>query len=162
MLGDLLRPPGQQGDVRLSDRVDFSQLVARALPQSNVFAWCDPRQLAKTLRAFAEIQSVDAVRSRIDWERERALEEDKVLRESYPGKVRGRLTPEEQSEVNAIVNPRLDELERHLISEQAPKLRAELDRNIALAEMCTSALAVLALDPKKFELTFQAVVPLDQ
>jgi hypothetical protein len=161
MIGDLQRPP-TPGDVRLADRVDFSQLVSQSLPQSNVFAWINPREFAKTLRAFAERSSVDVVRARIDWDRERALAEEKVLRDSFPGKIRGRLTPEEQAAVDAIVNPQLNDLEGRLISEQAPKLREELERQITMAEMCSAALCLVALDPKKFELTLRTVVPLDQ
>lgn len=161
MLGDLYRLKERPTDVRLADRPDFTQLVSQSLPQSNLFVWVNPRELSKTLRTFAEYGSTDAVRGKIDWDRERALAEQAVLNESFPGKQRGRLTPEEQAEVDLLVNPRLDELERRLVSEQAPKLREDLERQIVMLEMCSAAVALVALDPKKFELSLRALVPLD-
>jgi len=162
MLEELLQPPGtRRGDERLSDRSDFNQLVTEGLKQSNLFLWVNPRTLATTLRDFAQLDAVEQVKSRIDWERERALEEDKAIKEILPGKVRGRLTPEEQEQVNSLVTPRLDSIEQRVLAEQVPQMRAAMERRIVYAEACSGALLMLALDPKQFQLTLGTLIPLD-
>lgn len=162
LVSDLLNRSNPLLDVeRLSDRPEFNQLVSEALPASNLFLWLNPRTLSKTLRAFAERSALDEAKARIDWNLERAREEDRVLREQFPGKRRNQLDPETQRQLNEIVAPLLALRERELLREQVPALKASYDRQIAYFETCSVALLTLALDPKSFDLTLTAVTPLD-
>ena len=162
LVSDLLNRSNPLLDVeRLSDRPEFNQLVSEALPASNLFVWLNPRTLSKTLRAYAERSAVDEAKARIDWDLERAREEDRVLREQFPGKRRNQLDSETQRQLNEIVGPSLALRERELLREQIPALKASFDRQITYFETCSVALLTLALDPKSFDLTLTAVAPLD-
>jgi hypothetical protein len=166
MLEDLLQPPGtRRGDERLNDRPDFNQLVTEGLKESNLFLWVNPRTLAPTLREFAKLGAVDEAKFRIegqvDWARERATEEDKAIQEILPGKKRGQLTPEEQEQINSLVNPRLDSKMAQMVSEQVPQLQSASERQITYMEACSGALLMLALDPKQFQVTLGTLIPLD-
>jgi hypothetical protein len=166
MLEDLLQPPGtRRGDERLSDRSEFNQLVTEGLKESNLFLWVNPRTLAPTLREFAKLGAAEEAKFRaegqIDWGRERATEEDKAIKEVLPGKKRGQLTPEEQEQINSLVNPRLDSKLAQMISDQLPQLQSASERQITYFEACSGALLMLALDPKQFQLTLGTLIPLD-
>jgi hypothetical protein len=162
MLADLVSRTNQSARVdRLSDQPQFTQLVTETLPASNLFLWLNPRTLSKTLRAFSERGVTEQIRAELDWDTLRAVEEDKVVREKFPGKRRGQLQPEEQAEVDAIVGPLLDEHERRQMNERAPALRARIERQILYAELCSAALLTVALDPKAIDVEMSAIVPLD-
>lgn len=163
LLSDLLRRFSRDEPVRrLADRPDFAQVVSEGRASSNLLAWFDPRAMSRFMRRAAEQTALDQVKSNIDWDRERMLAEDQVLRESFPGKVRGRLDQETQARVDALVNPRLSEIENRLLREQVPAARAAMDRRITYLEACSGALLTLALDPKAIDLSFSAIFPLDK
>jgi hypothetical protein len=161
LVSDLLNRSNPLLDVeRLSDRPDFNQLVNEAQPASNLFLWLNPQTLSKTLRAFAERSALDQAKARIDWDLERAREEDRVLREQFPGKRRNQLDSDTQRQLNEIVGPLLALRERELLREQVPALKASFDRQITYLEAISAALLTLSLDPKHFDLTLTAVTPL--
>ncbi|MCC7013225.1 MAG: hypothetical protein IT454_11740 [Planctomycetes bacterium] len=166
LVSDLLNRGNPEARVeRLSDRPEFTQLVNEGLQASNAFIWFNPRATAKTLRAFADYNALDEIRSRIettvDWNLERAREEDRVLREQFPGKRRGQLDADTQRQLDEIVQPLLDAREQTLIREQVPALKAAFERQIKYLEMCSAALLTIQLDPKYFDLALSAIVPLD-
>jgi hypothetical protein len=164
MLGDLIQVYFEGGSSfpRLSERLDFRNMVDEGLAQSNGVLWVNPRELGVVQRRFHQMEAVDQVRAAIDWRTERAREEDKVLREQFPGKVRGRLDQDTQDALDVIVNPRMDALEQRLISEQVPAIQASLDRGTLYSELVSGFLVMLSLDPKHFDLTASAVIPLDE
>jgi hypothetical protein len=164
MLGDLIQVYFEGGSryPRLSERLDFREMVDEGLPQANAVVWVDPRQLGVVQRRFHQLNAVDQARAAIDWRTERARAEDEVLREQFPGKIRGRLDQDTQDAVDAIVNPRLTALEQRLLSEQVPVIQAGMDRNTLYSELVSGLLIMLALDPKYFDLTASAVIPLDE
>ncbi len=164
MLGDLIRVyfEGGQRYPRLSERLDFRQMIDEGLPQANAVLWANPRELAVVTRRFHQMEAVDRVQAAIDWDTERAREEDRVLREQFPGQVRGRLDQDTQDQVDAIVEPRLQELKARLVVEQAPAIQARMGRDVLYSELVSALLVMLALDPKHFDLTASAVIPLDE
>lgn len=163
LLSDLLRRFSREEKVRrLSERPDFAQVVSEGRASSNLLAWFDPRSFATLARRLAEQSALDEVKARINWDRERMLAEDAVLRESFPGKVRGQLDQATQAEVDALVAPRLAELESRLLREQVPALRAAMDRQITYLEACSGAFLSVKLDPKSIDLSLSAIVPLDK
>lgn len=162
LVSDLLNRSNPNLDVeRLSDRPEFTQLVNEALPASNAFVWLNPRTLSRTLRAYAERNALDEVKARIDWDLERAREEDRVIREQFPGQRRGQLDAETQRQVDEQVGPLLALREQTLLREQVPALKAAFERQITYLEACSAALLTVALDPKYFDLALTAVVPLE-
>jgi hypothetical protein len=163
MLADLLRRFNRDEPVRrLSDRPDFAQVVSEARASSNLFAWFDPRSMARLMRRVAEQNALDEVKSRINWDRERALAEEQALRENFPGKVRGQLDQDTQSRLDAIVGPKLLEIESRLLREQVPAMKAAMERRITYLEACSGALLTVALDPKSIDLSLSAIFPLDK
>jgi hypothetical protein len=163
MLADVLRRFNRDEPVRrLSDRPDFAQVVSEARASSNLFAWFDPRSMARLMRRVAEQNALDEVKSRINWDRERAMAEEQALRENFPGKVRGQLDQDTQSRLDAIVGPKLLEIESRLLREQVPAMKAAMERQITYLEACSGALLTVALDPKSIDLSLSAIFPLDK
>jgi hypothetical protein len=163
MLADLVSRTNQSASLqRLSDQPQFTQLVNETLPASNLFLWLNPRSLAATLRAFSERGVTEQIRAELDWDTLRAVEEDKVIREKFPGQRRGQLEPDAQAQVDAIVGPLLDEYERRQMNERAPALRAQLERHVLYGELCSAALLTVGLDPKAIDVELSAIVPLEE
>ncbi len=162
MLGHILKTSTQGGAKypRLSENPMFQGLTQSSLKQGNVFAWINPVTLAPILRSRARQSAVDAVFANIDWKSERARMEDQVLREQFPGQQRGSLTPEVQEQLDRIVDPKIDSMERRLKDEQVPSFMAKQERMITYLEQITGAVGVLSLDPRAFDLSIRVVAPL--
>jgi hypothetical protein len=111
------------------------------------------------LRARARMVAENSIN--VDWVAERARLEDRVLREKFPGKQRGALTPEVQAEVDKLVKPQIESIDRRIKEEQVPALVAKQERWITYAEQSTGALFMLALNPKFFDLSMRVMVPLE-
>ncbi len=160
MLGHLLKTYTQGGAKypRLSEDSRFESLVQTSIDRANLVVWANPRTGTPILRQTAQRVAEDSIR--IDWNMERARVEEQVLRESFPGEKRGQLSPETQAKVDEIVDPKLKEIETRIRGEQVPALMAAQDRLFTYAEAMTAGLVMLALDPKSFELSIRAVVPL--
>jgi hypothetical protein len=146
----------------LSDRPGFAPLLSSSLAQANVMLWIDPRSLGKIRRQFAQRAAEDQVRGAMDWKAERARLEDKYLRERFPGKKRGQLDEETQTQLNDLVNPEIDAIEEKLKSEQIPAVRARLERQIIYSESVSDFLALFAFDPKNVQVSMRAIVPMDR
>ncbi len=150
----------QGNPARLGESKDFLRLCDDGLPQSNIAVWLHPRNLAVHLEKFVDEEAKSSVLSTIDWASERARQEELTLREKYPGSVRGKLSPEVQSELNELVNVKLDEREQRLIADEVPKVRAKLAARIDALRMCEGLLALISLDPKRIECSIGSLVPL--
>ena len=164
MLEDLVHVfyTGGAGHERLSQRVDFRELVDEGLPQANAVVWLDPRRLSDIRKGFFQQQAMYQVESSINWVVERGREENEVLREQFPGKVRGQLDQDTQDQLDAIVSPRLEAMRQRLLEEQVPAIRQRLERGTVYADLASGLLVMLALDPKAFDLTASVVVPLGE
>jgi hypothetical protein len=146
---------------RLAERPDFRALAASSLPQANVGLWLNPRALSPLLRKQAGRRAEQEASMAVDWRTERLRLEDSFLRERYPGVNRNNLTPEIQAALDAHVTPILEERRDKLSEQQIPALRAGYERQVTYSEMVSSSLLLLALDPKGFQLSLRAIVPLD-
>jgi len=163
LLSDLLKRFNRGENVkRLSERPDFAQVVSEGRSSANVFAWFNPRATAPLLRRVAEENALDEVKSRINWDRERRTLETQVLSESFPGKELGQLDAATQAQVDALVAPKLLELESRLLREQVPAMKAAMERRITYLEACSGALLTLTLDPKAIDLSLSAIVPFEK
>jgi hypothetical protein len=162
MLGHILKTSSQGGAKypRLSENPMFAGLAQSALPQGNVFAWANPVTLAPILRARARQSAEDAVFANIDWKSERQRMEDQVLKEQFPGQKRGSLPAEVQEQLDKLVDPKIESMERRLKTEQVPAFMAKQERVITYLEQISGAVGVLSLDPRAFDLSVRLVAPL--
>jgi hypothetical protein len=83
-----------------------------------------------------------------------------VIRESFPGKQRATLSPEQQKELDALVDPKLESIRQKIKAEQVPLKMAEQERKVRYLEAISAALVMLKLDPKKFDLSVRLTAPL--
>ncbi|MCY2961977.1 MAG: hypothetical protein NTY35_17605 [Planctomycetota bacterium] len=161
MLGHILKTSTQGGDryPRLSDEPTFQALVRSSLSNGNAFLWANPRSIAPILRATARRRAEDKIV--VDWKAERERVETKVLREKFPGKRRP-LSAEDQAALDLVVDPEIESIERRIKNEQVPAIVAQEERALTYAEQITAAMAVLALNPKSFELSVRVLAPLPE
>ncbi len=147
---------------RLGESKEFLRLNETALEQANIVLWMQPRNLAVHLEKFADEQARDTILSKVDWASERARQEELILREKFPGSVRGKISPEMQNQLNELVNAKLDESEQRLLTEEVPKARAILGGRIDALRLCEGFLAMAALDPKSIEFSLSSLIPLEE
>lgn len=162
MLGHVAKTYDVGGDryPRLADDPRFQALVGSGLKTANLALWANPRTLAPILRDRVQRVAEDSIV--IDWRSERARLEDEVIRASLPGKQRGRLTAEEQAQVDAQVEPKLDALQKRVRSEQVPAVMAAEERKIQYLEALTAVFVQVALDPRSLDLALRATLPLPE
>ena len=152
------QPAGSK--LRLAEDAGFLALTRSMTTGGHVFAYANPRTLVPILRQGARRAVEDSIV--VDWRTQRASLEDKVLRERFPGQQRGRLSPEMQKQVDELVDPELDRMEKAIRDEQVPRLLAEKERQYAYLSGVRGAAALLKLDPKSFGLAVRAVAPLPE
>lgn len=145
---------------RLADDPTFLALTRTMRTGGHIAAYVNPKSLVPVLRLGARRQAEDALV--VDWRAERARLEDKVLRERFPGEKRGQLSPAVQEQVDAVVDPQLEKMERDLQTQQVPQLMAAQERLYTYASAMRAGMVMLRLDPKSFELSVRAIVPLPE
>lgn len=144
----------------LADDPAFLALTRTMTTGGHVFAYANPRTLVPILRQGARRAVEDSIV--VDWRTQRASLEDKVLRERFPGQQRGRLSPEVQKQVDDLVDPQLEAMEKAIRDEQVPRLLAERERQYAYLSGMRGMAALLKLDPKSFTLGVRALAPLPE
>ena len=144
----------------LADDAGFLALTRTMTTGGHVFAYANPRTLVPILRQGARRAVEDSIV--VDWRTQRASLEDKVLRERFPGQQRGRLSSEVQKQVDELVDPQLEAMEKAIRDEQVPRLLAERERQYAYLSGVRGMAALLKLDPKTFDLSVRAVAPLPE
>lgn len=145
---------------QLADDPGFLGLVRTMPSGGQLLAYANPRTLVPILRQGARRAVEDSIV--VDWRTQRASLEDKVLRERFPGQQRGRLSAEVQKQVDDVVDPQLDAMEKSIREEQVPRLLAERERHFAYLSGMRGIAAVVKLDPKRFDLGVRALAPLPQ
>ena len=149
-------------DPSLDTLPQFQALVSSAVPSANIAAWVNPKSLAVTRREQAELWAEDQVRARINWNVERPKVEREVLAERFGSVGKSQLNQTQQNEFNMAVNERLDTWLQSVLDEQIPAFLAGIEREIIYSELITGALAMLALDPRSYELSLRAMMKLDE
>jgi len=147
---------------RLTDVPEFGTLLNSSMSSGNFVLWINPRSLAIIRRLFAKQAAEDSVLSKIDWKLERGRIEDRVLKEKFPGKRRGDIDAQTQTELDLFVDPEIDAMDQKLRSEQVPSAMASIEREIAYSELASCVLVLMSLDPKTIALSLRALVPLDR
>jgi len=161
MTGDVMKTYAQGGGTyrRLADRPDFRELLDTALPSGNVLVWINPSEAISTLEEQAVQWANDNVV--IDYSVLRPPEEAKQMNELFPGKTRAELTEDDIMLLGNSVDEVLRQQANRFREEQVPVLLKRKTNQFVYMRACRSFMAMLRLDPKKFEMTMRAVVPLD-
>ncbi|MCC6408923.1 MAG: hypothetical protein IT453_17305 [Planctomycetes bacterium] len=147
---------------RLVDRPDFMRLATDSLPQANVMAWVEPKALGAIASRFTQRAVKAEISARIDWKRERARIENEVMKDAFPGRMRSTLEGDDKARFDELVEARLAELENKLLTEQAPGLEKQYERTWTYFGTFSALVAMLALDPKKIDLSLRGYVPLGE
>lgn len=166
MLGHILKTSTQGGEryPRLSDEPTFQALVRSSLSNGNLFVWANPRSISPILRASARDRAQQAAGGNLTsefWAAERQRVRAKLLREEFAGK-KPPLSAEDQAQLDKLEDAAIDKIESQLLSEKVPALMAREERALTYAEQITAAMAVLALNPKSFELSLRVLAPLPE
>jgi hypothetical protein len=121
-------------------------------------SWCGPtrRRWVRFLRAESRFSNAVVV----DWNSITPLEEQKILRATYGGRGKDQLTQEEREAFDAALDARLKQLEDKFKAEQLPALAAKQERWFTWFEAADAVLAMVALDPKSWDLTIRAPIPM--
>lgn len=161
MLNHLLKTSTQGAPTypRLTDRIDFVALLDDSLPKAQLTIWADPRKAAGTLRSMSRRWAEDSIV--IDWRLERAKVETEVLREHFPGQQQGSLSAAVQTQLDALVDPKLEELKARIFAEQVPAIEQATLRRISYSEVITASLLRINFTPKTIDLSLRVVTPLD-
>ena len=149
-------------DPSLDTLPQFQALVSSAVPSANIAAWINPKSLGVTRREQADLWAEDQVRARIDWNVERPRVEREILAERFGSVGKSQLSETQQNEFNMAVNERLDTWLQGVLDEQIPAFRAGIEREIIYSELISGALAMLALDPRSYELSLRAMMKFDE
>jgi hypothetical protein len=162
MLGHILKTYTQGGPryPQLAENGQFIALVNSSVPRANATVYLNPRTAAPTLRVQAERNARYSIQ--VDWKQQRALLEDQVLREHFPGQRRGQLTPTVQEQVDAMVDPMLVEKQKNVMAQQVPAIVERRNGWIEMSESIPAALWMLALDPKSLDLSVRIPVDLSE
>ncbi len=146
---------------RLADRPDFKALANDSLPEANLMAWIDPKNLNAILAKYMDRRVQDELESRTNWKTERNRIETEVLQQSYPGQTKDKLNTDDAAQFKQIVDGKIKELEQKLQTEQGPAIRRELERNQTYLGTASAAVITLALDPKYLDIALRSFIPLD-
>lgn len=145
---------------QLADRPDFMRLATESLPQANLMVWAEPKALARLASHFTDRAVRDEISARIDWRSERARIELEVMRDAFPDRMRSTLEGDDKARFEELVAGRVTELETRLQTEQAPALKKQYERTWTYLSTLSALVAMLALDPKRIDLSLRGYVPL--
>lgn len=161
MLGHLLKVQTQGAEkggeryARLSDDARFDALVqSAALPRSNLLLWINPDTFGPIARDAIRQGAGSSVS--IDWKTITPLESKKLLRESYGGRDEKALSAEEKTAFDAELEKRLEAIRKRAESQQVTTATAQQEHWVDYIEGTTGVLAMLALDPKSWDLALRA------
>ena len=162
MLGQLVKTfyEGAPAYPRLADEPRFEALVGSSLGNANLAAWVRPESLASTLRAISRRTAEDEVI--IDWSTMRGQIDRRVLRENFPDWDYDSLSAEQESQLELLAEGERDKYERELKAAQVPALQAKYERQITYFKAISGLLVEIGLDPKSFELSGRALLPLEE
>ncbi|MFT4543275.1 MAG: hypothetical protein ACI835_005745 [Planctomycetota bacterium] len=146
---------------RLSERSDFQALLSTSLRDANAIVWINPRAGMKTLEAQAALWAEANATTGLITKATRQQEEGTMLREMFPGRGMNSLTLEERAEWDGAVTRKLYNKRERAKLERAPQLLAQRMQTLNYLKSISSLLVMLRLDPKEFDLSVRAVVPVE-
>lgn len=146
---------------RLSNRGDFQILLQDSLPSANVLAWSNPRSGSELLREQAQNGARNRISSSIDYVTKRVEVERDVLARAFEGRQRARLNADEAKRLDGLVDDQLRAFTDDVIEQNMPRELASVDRSVTYLNAVTSALSLLKLSPRDFQLSVRIVTPYD-
>ncbi len=162
MLGHMLRTyfeGAAKNYPRLSENPSMSTQLRAGLASSDLVVYLNPRAMSDTWRAMAKGWAKDKVS--IDWSVERPRIEKSVVEEKMPGATWGRLTPQEQEQLDMLVQPELDAFETDYRRQHGDAFYREYMDKIDAWEAMDVALVQLSLDQRTVDLSARVKFPLE-
>ncbi len=155
MLDEMTKGYYGNAKTTLADRGDFVATVANALSNATLMVWLNPLAIAPALRQILAQQVEDDALNNVDWGLERERIGRELLADQHPGERWGSLAPDLETEVQDLIDVRIQDRREELRSELVPARLAESNRRVNLFAGIRGALIQLRLEPKTFELALR-------
>ncbi len=143
----------------LANRPDFQLQLQGSLSSANVLVWSDPGSgtelIEKQARAGAELR----IRNSIDFVSKRREVEREVLKTAYQGRTRSQLDADEVMRFDDLVDAQLRSFQDRVVEENLPRELGDAERMTTYLEQIRSALMLLRLSQKDFEISVKVVTP---
>jgi hypothetical protein len=149
---------GKGGPPSLADHPSFLTQVNAGLASSSFVLWANPRAMDKTWRGMSATWASDKVV--IDWDLERPRILQKVLKEKMPEATWGRLTPDEEAELEMLAQPELDAFDLQFRSQHGAKFQREINERIDALEGVEALLFEVRLDKAALDLALRLKYPI--
>ena len=160
MTGHLLKTLNRGGSdyPRLSEHLDFRDLVMDSTPTADFVTWVNPKELAETLERRLPQAARDSVQ--IDWQIERPLVQAEVLREEFGGRQPQDLNADEKKAYEWRVREKLDSIEEEAVRVQGGAALERMKRQVTWLKGVRAFLLMASFAPRAVELSLRIVAPL--
>jgi len=142
----------------LSESPVFDSLVQLGLDSPNAMLWIDPEPLEETLLSMSTEAAWAAVPS-IDWARENPRLEKIVLKQHFSGRTKDSLDLDEVRRFDELFEAEQELLQSTYESQNVGGLAKEYARKVDYLQAARGIMLQLALDPKRVDLSFRAMIP---
>ena len=155
----LLTTFGDAQHPALADEPTFSTQVLLGLDSASAMVWMAPRPIIQDLRAMADQTAYSLVQ--INWTLENQRLSELVLKREFAGRRKEQLSDDEKERFNQLFESEQLAFEQQFRNEHVPELSAEFNRYVTYINAAKGVLLQLSLDPKRLDLAFRALIPLD-
>ena len=145
---------------RLSNRRDFQVSLMDSVPSANVLAWLNPASGSSLLRDQAQLDAKNRITRSIDYATKRREVERDVLSRAFGGRARTQLTADDVQRLDALVDQQLLSFTDEVVESNMPRELEKVQRLKSYLDSIASALTMVRLSPKDFQLSMRARVPL--
>ncbi|MGD2017168.1 MAG: hypothetical protein PVJ89_03570 [Planctomycetota bacterium] len=145
---------------RLSNRRDFQVSLMDSVPSANVLAWLNPASGSSLLRDQAQLDAKNRITRSIDYATKRREVERDVLSRAFGGRARTQLTADDVERLDALVDQQLLSFTDEVVESNMPRELEKVQRLKRYLDSIASALTMVRLSPKDFQLSMRARVPL--
>jgi len=144
----------------LAEYPTFRTQLGAGLGASSFVLWLNPKAMDKTWRGMSDRWAADKVS--IDWGVERPRIEKKVIKDKMPDATWGSLTPDQESQLEMLVQPELDAFEREFRSQHKAKFKREIEGRIDAAEGFDAVLLQIGLDKADIDVSLRVKYPIGE
>ena len=147
------------GYPQLAELSTFRTQLNAGLASPSLVLWLNPRAMDKTLRGMAERWAADKVQ--IDWSIERPRIEQKVVKERMPGATWGSLTPDQETQLEMLVQPELDAFEAQFRGQHTARFKRDILQRIEAAQGVEALLLEIGLDKSDLDVALRVKYPVE-
>ena len=163
MIDDMVRFSTGRGvsAPKLASRGDFQLLLQDSLPTANVLAWVNPRSGSDLIREQAQSGARNRIAGSIDYVTKRVEVERDVLERAFQGRHRTKLTADDVQRLDNLVDEQLRIFTDEVVEQNIPRELASVDRAVVYLNAVKSALTLIKLSPREFDLSLRIATPYD-